>query len=75
MNKILLQIGLLFFFLSLIFFSQLGLPIIDVLLRSFIIFIALTVMISLLTILFIRSVNKASQEKADLENNLSGKQS
>ncbi len=75
MNKILLQIGLLFFFLSLVFFSQLGLPIIDVIVRSFIIFVAMTVMLSLITIVFIRSINKVAQGKDSLENNLSGKSS
>ncbi|RMD50505.1 MAG: hypothetical protein D6830_02520 [Ignavibacteria bacterium] len=75
MNKILLQVGLLFFFLSLIFFSQLGLPIIDVVVRSFIVFIALMVMLSVFTIIFIRSINKSISDKSSLENNLSGKSS
>lgn len=75
MNKILLQVGLLFFFLSLIFFSQLGLPIIDVVVRSFIVFIALMVMLSVFTIIFIRSINKSINDKSSLENNLSGKSS
>lgn len=75
MNKILLQIGLLFFFLSLIFFSQLGLPVIDVIVRSFIVFMAIMVMSSVLTLIFIKAVNKVAQEKVDLEKNLSGKQS
>ena len=63
MNKIILHFGLLVFFLSIIFFSRVGLPIQEVLMRSFIIFMAVTVLFSLITIIFIRTVNKASSEK------------
>ena len=75
MSKILLQLGLLFFFLSLIFFSQLGLPIVDVIVRSFIIFISVTVLLTIFTLIFIRAVNKVLQSRDNLENNLSGKSS
>ncbi len=75
MNKIVLQIGLLFFSLSLIFFSQLGLSLMDIVVRSFIIFVVVTVMISFLTIIFIRAVNKVTEEKTNLGKNLSSKSS
>lgn len=64
MNKIILHFGLLVFFLSVIFFSQRGMPLEDVLLKSFVIFIVLTVMLNIVAILFIRSVNKTASEKS-----------
>lgn len=64
MNKIILHFGLLVFFLSVIFFSQRGMPLEDVLLKSFVIFIVLTVMLNIVAILFIRSVNKTAIEKS-----------
>ncbi|HRI47116.1 MAG: hypothetical protein KF721_04310 [Ignavibacteriaceae bacterium] len=64
MNKIILHFGLLVFFLSVIFFSQRGMSLEDVLLKSFVIFIVLTVMLNIVAILFIRSVNKTASEKS-----------
>ena len=63
MNKIILNFGLLVFCLSVIFFSRVGLPIQDVLFRSFLIFVSLTVMLSVVVIIFIKAVNKVSFEK------------
>lgn len=74
MNKIILNFGLLVFSLAIIFFSRVGLPIQDVLIRSFLIFLAVTIMLSLVAIIFIRAINKASSEKnKELTQNLSRK--
>ncbi len=72
MNKIILNFGLLVFCLSVIFFSRVGLPVQDVLFRSFLIFIAITVMLSIVVIIFIRAVNKVSYQKNDeiINNNI-----
>ena len=74
MNKIVLNIGMLFFFLGIIFFGQMNLPVQDVLIRSFAIFVFLTAMLSVLAIIFIRSINKKSfQRRNELSENLGGK--
>jgi hypothetical protein len=63
MNKIVLQIGLLVFCLGIIFFSRMELPLVVVLFRSFLIFISLTVLLSIIIIMFIKAVNKVSADK------------
>ena len=63
MNKIVLQIGLLIFCLAIVFFAQQGLPAQDVLLRSFVVFIFLTIMIAIMAILFLKSINQVSLKK------------
>jgi len=65
MNKIVLNFGLLIFFLSLVFFSQRGLSLEDVLIRSFAIFFTVTVTFALLAIFFVKAVNKTSLEKRE----------
>ena len=65
MNKIILNIGLLLFFLAIIFFSQRQLPVMDVLIKSFSIFILSTVMLAILGIVIIRSINKRSLDKSN----------
>lgn len=73
MNKIILQFGLLVFFLAVIFFSQRGIPFQDILIKSFMIFIVLTIMLSIAAIMFMKSINKSSIEKnKELSQNLSG---
>ncbi len=70
MNKIVLQSGFLVFFLSVIFFSRIGLPPIEVVFRSFIFFVAATVMLGIIVIVFIKSINRSSIRKKEiLENN------
>ena len=64
MNKIVLQFGILVFFLSVIFFSRMALPVQDVLFRSFLVFITTTVMVSIIVITFVKAVNKASYNKS-----------
>jgi len=63
MNKIILNIGLLLFFLSLIIFSQQGMLVEDVLIKSFIIFFIATLMLTVLELSFIRASNKVSNDK------------
>ncbi|MFA7288200.1 MAG: hypothetical protein WC055_04910 [Melioribacteraceae bacterium] len=63
MNKIIFQFGLLVFFFSIIYFTQKGESLQQIVLNSFAIFIILTVMLSLLSIMLIRSINKNSFEK------------
>lgn len=63
MNKIILNVGLLIFFLSVIVFSQQGMLVEDVLLKSFIIFFVATLMLTVLALSFIRAINKTSIEK------------
>ena len=58
MNKVLIQFGLLIFCFSLIFFSQRGMPLQDVVLKSFIVFIALTIVLSVVTIFVFKIINK-----------------
>ncbi len=64
MNKIILHFGLLVIFLSLLFFSQQNIPIQDVLIKSFAIFIVITLMSGILVIVFFRSVSKMLYKKA-----------
>ncbi len=66
MNKIVLQFGLLVFSLSLIFFSRIGLPIQQVLMRSFIVFVATTFLLGIIVIVFVNAINKASYKKKEL---------
>ncbi len=74
MNKIVMNVGMLFFFLSIIFFSQMNLSLVDILVRSFAIFIFLTSMLGILALVLIRSINKKSFEKGnDFSENLGGK--
>jgi hypothetical protein len=64
MNKIILNIGLLSFFLSIIYFSQRGLSVEDVVIRSFAVFVILTILIGILALTFLKAINKTSQKKA-----------
>lgn len=56
MNKLVLNIGLLVFCFSIIFFSQRQLPITEILLKSLIIFIITTVVLSIGAYILIRSI-------------------
>ncbi len=63
MKKIIFNVGLLIFFLSIIFFSQQGMLVQDVLIKSFVIFFVVTFMLTILALTFIKAVNKISIEK------------
>lgn len=63
MNKIVLQFGLLVFSLSIIFFSRIGLPLEQVLVKSFLVFLVTTILSSVVIIVFVRAINKESYNK------------
>lgn len=69
MNKIVLRIGLLVFFLSVIFFSQRGLQVWEVLLKSFVVFVIVTIMVGVFAIAFMRAIKKNEDEKKAEEMN------
>ncbi len=62
MQKVIIQIGLLFFFLAVIFFAKMGLQLQDILLRAGVLFFALTIMLSVVTLIFMRLLNKSSYD-------------
>lgn len=63
MNKIVLQAGFLIFSLSLIYFGQRSLEFTEVLLRSFIMFVASTLVLAVITLLLIKFINNVSVKK------------
>ncbi len=62
MHKIIINIGLLVFFLAIIFFTRMGLPLQDILLRSIILFLVLTILMSFIASLFLKSVRSLSTD-------------
>ncbi len=73
MNKIILNIGLLVFCFSIIFFSQREMPIAEVLIKSFIVFISSTVILSVTAIVLVKLIQKtASHTNEDPENTILG---
>lgn len=76
MNKIVLNFGLLVFFISMIIFSQKGWMLDQILLKSFIVFVVITVMFSILALVFVKAINKTTFEKGKHSNqNIMGKNS
>lgn len=74
MNKIVLQVGLLVFSLSLIYFGQRNISFIDVLVKSFVMFVSSTTTLAVITIIFMKSINKISSKKREeIANNLNRK--
>ena len=65
MNKIVLNFGLLIFFLSVLIFSERGVAWETVLLRSFVIFIVVTVMGSIFAMTFVKAINRTSMGKGN----------
>ncbi|GBD92212.1 hypothetical protein BMS3Abin04_02947 [bacterium BMS3Abin04] len=63
MNKIVLNFGLLIFFISVVVFSQKGMLVQDVLIRSTIVFFVVTIMFSILALAFIKAINKTGTGK------------
>jgi multisubunit Na+/H+ antiporter MnhG subunit len=63
MNKIIIQIGLLIFFISLVVFGKIGLPIQDVLMRALLAAITISIMISIVAILLVKALNNVSVKK------------
>ena len=73
MNKIVLQFGLLFFFFSIIYFTQRGMEFDKILMNSFLVFIILTTMLSIIVIGLIKAINKNSFNKlSDYPDNIAG---
>jgi len=75
MNKIVLNLGLLVFFLAVIFYSQRGLQVGDVLIRSFILFFVVTVLASFISLAFIKAINKTAMARGkniNINDNLAG---
>ena len=73
MNKIVLQFGLLFFFFSIIYFTQRGMEFDKILFNSFLVFIILTTMLSFIVIGLIKAINKNSFNKlSDYPDNIVG---
>jgi F0F1-type ATP synthase membrane subunit b/b' len=64
MNKIVMLISSLFFFLAVIFFSQRDFPLQEIFLRSFAVFISIALLLSVIVIVFIKSINKASLKRS-----------
>ena len=62
MQKVIIQIGLLIFFLAVIFFTKMGLPLKDILIRAGVLFFALTILLSVVTIIFMKQINKTSYD-------------
>ncbi len=60
MNKVILNFGLLIFCFALIFFSQRGMPILDVLIKSSVVFVVLTIVVSVVTLFIIRFLSKST---------------
>ena len=63
MNKIVFQIGLLIFALSIMYFSRMDIEIEEIILRSFLVFFLLTFMLGIITIIFMKSVSKSVSDK------------
>ena len=75
MNKIVIRFGLLVFFLAVIYFTQREMSVSDVLLRSFVLFMVITVMVSVFVIAFMKAINKTEGNKKfkDIPDDLSRK--
>ncbi len=63
MNKLVLNIGLLVFCFSIIFFSQRQLPVTEILLKSLVIFIITTVVLSIGAYILVKSVESNDDKK------------
>ena len=73
MNKIILNFGLLVFCIAIIIFAQQDISILDIILKSFVVFFAVTMMIGILLLVFIKTINKAVMDKGKkLEENILG---
>ena len=62
MNKIILNIGLLIFCFSIIFFSQREMALTEVLMKSFTVFISSTVILSVTAIVLIKLIQKTTNQ-------------
>jgi len=58
MTKIILRVGALFFFISIIIFSQKNMDVVDILIKSFSLAIVFTILLSGIVLIFARASNK-----------------
>ncbi len=63
MSKIIFNFGLLIFFISIVIFTQKGMMVQDVIIKSTIIFLVVTILFSVITLTFIKAINKAFGSK------------
>ncbi len=63
MSKIIFNFGLLIFFISIVIFAQKGMMVQDVIIKSTIVFLVVTILFSVLTLTFIKAINKAFGNK------------
>ncbi len=63
MSKIIFNFGLLIFFISIVIFAQKGMMVQDVIIKSTIVFLIATILFSVLTLTFIKAINKAFGSK------------
>ncbi len=63
MSKIIFNFGLLIFFISIVIFTQKGMMVQDVIIKSTIIFLVVTILFSVITLTFIKAINKAFGNK------------
>jgi hypothetical protein len=70
MYKIILNIGLLVFFLSIVYFSRLNVTIYEILFKSFIVFVVITIAANILALVFLKFVNNISEAKSNKKLNL-----
>jgi hypothetical protein len=69
MDKIPVQIGLLLFFISMIFFSQNGMEIKDILIRSFVISLAAVILLQVTILFAAKSLGSSNEKAGTTENN------
>jgi hypothetical protein len=75
MNKIVVQFGLLIFFLSIIFFVQQGIVLEHVIIRALVVFVVVTITLAIIILTFMKAVNKTVDKKDSDYNNMIGNNS
>lgn len=65
MNKIVLRLGLLTFALAVFYYSESGYPVEDIIVKSFFLFVLVTVLTSIVALVVIKTINKNSIKKTD----------
>jgi hypothetical protein len=63
MQKIVTQTGLLIFFLSVIYFSRMGQPLKDILLKSSLLFVVFTISAAVLVLIFLKYSERISPDQ------------
>lgn len=68
MTKIIIRVGALFFFISIIIFSQKNMDLIDILIKSLSLAILVTILISAIALIFVRASNKGTSSSKENTN-------